>query len=160
VFLSFSLPYGLGITIRTMTLVSSIKESGYEIFIQETMTRVSSTKRFAVTFSSKKQGVMESFGQLIANVGTLCQLVGYSWIEGWWLWVITRVLIANQSAGILIFISYNLQKAHFRQFLSIEMTHGPTFCDWWVTFSGIFGDEFCLFYEQENLGNFGIVEIF
>jgi hypothetical protein len=61
-----------------MTLVSSIKESGYEIFIQETMTRVSSTKRFAVTFSSKKQGVMESFGQLIANVGTLCQLVGYS----------------------------------------------------------------------------------
>jgi hypothetical protein len=61
-----------------MTLFSSIKESGYEIFIQETITLVLSTKRVAVTFSSKKQMIVEPFGQLIANVGTLCQLVGYS----------------------------------------------------------------------------------
>jgi hypothetical protein len=38
----------------------------------------------------------------------------YSWNQGWRLWVTTRVLIANQSAGILIFISYNLQKSPFQ----------------------------------------------
>jgi hypothetical protein len=63
-------PYELGVTIRTMTLVSSIKENGYDIFIQETMSLVSSIKTVAVTFSSKKQRIMESFGRLIANVGS------------------------------------------------------------------------------------------
>ncbi len=162
VFWSFSLPYGLGITIRTMTLVSSIhqrewlrhfdlrnydpcfihQESGCNIFIQET----------------KDYG--GSFGQLIANVGTLCQLVGYSWNEGSRLWVITRVLIANQSAGILIFISYNLQKSPF-QTVPLNWDDTWTHILWLVGhFQRIFWGRILPFLRPRKLGYFGILNFF
>lgn len=55
----------------------------------------------------------------------------FSWNEGWRSWVITCVLIANQSAGILIFISYHLQKSPF-QTVPLNWDHTWTHILWLV----------------------------